>query len=74
MLTKFHLGLVGAAALLAAAPAYAQQESSGFQAGVTAGSLGVGPEVGFRASPLFGIRASASFLDVSHDFDVDDIN
>jgi hypothetical protein len=63
-----------AIALLTVSPAFAQQDASGFQFGVTAGSLGVGPEAGFRVSPLFGVRASASFLDVSHDFDVDDID
>jgi hypothetical protein len=42
--------------------------------GITGGTLGVGPEVGFRASPTIGIRTSASFLNVSRDFDIDDIN
>ncbi len=65
---------VAAAAILAAAPAIAQDDAAGFTVGVTGGSLGVGPEVGFRASSLLGVRASASFLDVSHSFDVDDID
>lgn len=67
------LSLLGAA-MLSATSAMAQKDASGFQLGVTAGSLGVGPEAGYRASKLFGARVSASFLDVSHDFEVDDIN
>jgi hypothetical protein len=38
------------------------------------GSLGVGPEVGYRPTTLFGVRGSASLLDLSHDVDVNDIN
>lgn len=74
MTKQFHLILAGATALLATTPALARQDASGFQLGVTAGTLGVGPEAGFRPSPIFGARVSASFLDVSHDFDIDDIN
>lgn len=66
--------ILGGAALLAASPALAQQEASGFTVGVTGGTLGLGPEVGYRVSPMIGVRASASFLDVSHDFDIDDID
>lgn len=40
---------------------------------VTAGSLGIGPEVGVRFSDRLGARASATFLGVSADFDSDDI-
>lgn len=65
--------LFGSVALLAASPALAE-DASGFTAGVTAGSLGVGPEVGYRVSPMIGVRANASFVDVSHDFDIDDID
>jgi hypothetical protein len=71
---SLFLGTIGGAALVAAGPAMAQDDASGFTVGVTGGTLGVGPEVGFRASPMFGVRASASFLDVSRDFDIDDIN
>lgn len=75
MTTRFlTLGILGSAALLAATPALAQDDRAGFSIGVTGGSLGVGPEVGFRPSSMFGIRANASFLDISHDFDLDDIN
>lgn len=43
-------------------------------ASVTGGTLGIGPEIGYRPVPLVGFRASATFLGVSHDVDVDDIN
>lgn len=52
----------------------AQDGSSGVTASITGGTLGIGPEVGYRASPLVGLRASATFLSISHDVDVDDIN
>jgi hypothetical protein len=71
---SLFLATIGGTMLLAAAPAMAQDDASGFTVGVTGGTLGVGPEVGFRASPMFGVRATASFLDVSHDFDIDDID
>lgn len=64
------ISLVGAAALLPAV-ALAQDESSGMTASITAGTLGIGPEVGYRPSSLLGIRASATFLRLSHDVDVD---
>jgi hypothetical protein len=41
---------------------------------VSGGSLGIGPEVGFRPVSTFGLRASASFLGLSHNVDVNDIN
>lgn len=71
-----HLLAAASAALLAAMPAAAQEDDnrSTFSIGVTAGTLGVGPVVGARLSPTFGVRASATFIDASHDVDVDDIN
>lgn len=71
---SLSFALFAGTALLAASPALAQQDASGFSVGVTGGTLGVGPEVGYRVSPMIGIRANASFLDVSHDFDIDDID
>ncbi|HUD28130.1 MAG TPA: hypothetical protein VMQ93_04605 [Novosphingobium sp.] len=41
---------------------------------VTGGSLGVGPEIGFRPSPVIGLRASATLLGLGHDVGVDDID
>lgn len=53
--------------------ARAEDKASGLSVGVTAGTLGVGPEVGYRISPLFGVRGNATFLGIGHDFDVNDI-
>jgi len=74
VMKSLHFGAAAVAALLAVSPALAQDDAARFSVGVTAGSLGVGPEVGFRPSSMFGARASASFFDLSHDFDVDDID
>lgn len=52
----------------------AQDASSGVTVSVSGGTLGVGPEIGYRPSPTLGLRASATFLGLSHDVDVDDIN
>lgn len=60
---------------LAIAPAAAQTVDAGsrFGIGVTAGTLGVGPEASFRLSPPFGVRANAGFLSIHHNFKSDDI-
>lgn len=63
---------LAASAFLAATPAMAQ-DASGITAGISAGSLGAGPELGYRINDTVGVRASASFLDLSHDFDIGDI-
>ena len=42
-------------------------------AGVSAGTLGVGPELGFRFGESFGVRGNVGYLRFSHDQDVDDI-
>lgn len=49
-------------------------EGSGFSAGLTGGSLGIGPQVGYRVSEHFGLRADATFLSISHGFDSDELN
>ncbi|MCW2396139.1 MULTISPECIES: hypothetical protein [unclassified Sphingobium] len=59
------------ATLLAVSPAFA--EDARYSVGVTAGTLGAGPEVGMRINDTFGVRASASFFDFSHDIDVNDL-
>lgn len=70
--------LAFSALVLASIPslAMAQNEdaSSGVTASVSAGSLGIGPEIGIRPTPMFGIRANATFLGLSHNIDVDDID
>ncbi|KTF68687.1 hypothetical protein ACNFJ7_10180 [Sphingomonas sp. HT-1] len=62
---------LGAALLAASVPAAAQERASGegkVSIGVTAGTLGVGPEIGYRASETVGVRANGGFLGVDHDF------
>jgi hypothetical protein len=62
------------AGLLAlAAPAYAQS-SGGFGVGVTAGTLGIGPEVSFRASESFGVRANATFFKLGRNVESDGVD
>ena len=62
------------AASMAAVPATAQEaDGPRIVAGVTAGTLGIGPEVGVRLSDHIGIRGSATFLGFGADFDSDDI-
>ena len=43
-----------------ATPAIAQE--SRWSVGLTGGTLGAGPQVAFRPSPHFGLRANAGFL------------
>ena len=75
--------MIAAGAASISAQVAAQDATSGPQAttsnrgvisaALTAGSLGIGPEVGFRFSDHIGVRGSATFLGVSSDFDSDDI-
>lgn len=52
-----------------AAPTQAQVTESHFYGGVTGGTLGVGPELGFRLNDHVGVRGNATFLGISHGFD-----
>ena len=45
-----------------------------FSIGITGGSLGVGPEIGYRFSENLGVRANAAFLSISHNISSDDID
>lgn len=65
--------LAAALGLGLTAPAMAQDEG-GISIGVTGGTLGVGPEVGYRVSKNFGVRANATFLGVSHDAESDGVD
>jgi hypothetical protein len=56
-----------------ASAANAEEQDARYSVGLTAGTLGIGPEVGYRINPMFGVRGSATFLGVSHDVDVNDI-
>jgi hypothetical protein len=62
-----------AAASLGAAPALAQGDDARVSLGVTAGTLGIGPEVGYRVSENIGVRANATFFSFSHNIHSDDI-
>lgn len=73
MKKMISLALVAGATMLAATPALAQDEGGHLYAGITGGTLGIGPEVGYRLNETLGVRASATFLGVSHEFDSDDI-
>ncbi|AOR76276.1 hypothetical protein [Novosphingobium resinovorum] len=53
---------------------HAQDTRGGVTIAAAGGSLGIGPEVGFRLSEIVGVRASATFLGLGHNVDVDDIN
>jgi hypothetical protein len=59
-------------AAAAATPAAALVPGTGLSVGVTGGTLGVGPEIGYRLNPLLGVRASATFLGLSGHGDVRD--
>jgi hypothetical protein len=53
-------------------PAVAQ-EATQWGVGITGGTLGVGPQLAYRFGPRLGLRVNATFLDLSRDADVDDI-
>jgi len=62
---------MSAALMCMAAPATAQE--SRFSVGITGGTLGIGPEVSVQASRKIGVRASATFLSVSKEFEGDSL-
>lgn len=62
------------AVAVAPAAAQAKEQDSRVSAWVTAGSLGIGPELAYRAAPVVGVRGGAAFLGFDHDIAVDDIN
>ncbi len=69
---RLNLIWVGVA-LSAATPAFAQQ-SGGVSAGITAGTLGVGPEVAYRFSDNLGVRANATFFGLGRNVESDGID
>ena len=73
----FNLKTIALAAVLAssalAAPAFAQ-EASRLNLGVTAGSLGVGPEVTYDLNAKLDVRANATFLNIDHTFSTSDLS
>ncbi|WP_294328045.1 hypothetical protein [uncultured Sphingomonas sp.] len=82
MTKKMLVGLAACAFSLPAAaqtattpvgPADDAPRTSTFSVAVTAGTLGIGPEIGWRLSDHVGIRGGASFLNVTQSFDSDDV-
>lgn len=68
------IGMMALAASMVAVPATAQDVDGGthVRAAITAGSLGIGPELGVRFSDHLGIRGSATFLGISPSVESDD--
>lgn len=48
-------------------------DNARFKAGITAGTLGIGPEVSYRLSERLGVRGNVTFLSISRDIESDDI-
>lgn len=68
---------VSLAILIAGATASAAHAGDGeegrMKIGVTAGTLGIGPEIGYRLSETVGLRANATFITISGQIDGDDL-
>ena len=67
-----NLFVAALAAAFVASPALAQTRTSSASIGVTGGTLGIGPEIGWR-SDNFGVRGSATFFSLSRGVDSDGI-
>lgn len=64
------MALIGST--LASAPVLAESDGR-ISVGVTAGTLGIGPEVSYRASEKIAVRGNITFFSISRDFDSDDV-
>jgi len=73
MIRKLTLGCALAAATTSPIARAADGDEARLSVGVTGGTLGIGPEVGYRLSKTIGVRANATFLSVNHSFDSNDI-
>jgi hypothetical protein len=62
------------AAVAAASPALARGEPAKGSVGITAGTLGIGPEASVALGNTFAVRSNVTFFNLSHDFDSDDVN
>jgi len=71
----FVAGLLGVAIAppVAAQTSFPEDRGAGVSVAVTAGTLGIGPELGYRMSDHVGARVNATFLGLGADFDPDDI-
>ncbi|NJC05146.1 hypothetical protein GGQ97_000939 [Sphingomonas kaistensis] len=67
-----HVLVAACAVAFVASPALAQTRSSAASVGVTGGTLGIGPEIGWR-STNFGVRGSATLFSLSRGVDSDGI-
>lgn len=66
MRRKISVALLPAIAGLGAVPAQAQDGPPHIIVDVSAGTLGIGPEVSYRPVRAFDVRASAGFFGISH--------
>lgn len=73
---KFYGMICALGVALLSAPVAAQTTApeGRVSLGATAGTLGIGPEVGYRFTSLFGVRANAGWFRWDEDFDVDDVD
>ncbi len=71
----FRTFICASICLAGASTAQAQDtDNARLKVGVTAGSLGVGPEVSYRFSNNVGVRGNLTSLSISRDIELDDIN
>lgn len=70
---RFIAILVTTATLGFSSTADAEDKNARLKVGITAGTLGIGPEVSYRLSERLGVRGNATFLSISRDIDSDDI-
>lgn len=68
----FVFGMTVLAAAAVATPAAAQDDGQ-IAVGITGGTLGIGPEVSYRPSESFGVRASATFFNLNREVESDGI-
>jgi hypothetical protein len=70
---KVAAGMIAAVALATAAGANAAEDSK-WVVGVTGGTLGIGPELGYRYNERVGVRADAAFFSYDRNEEIDDID
>jgi hypothetical protein len=70
---KLFLFISAVLAPLIASPALAQERTSHVIVGVSAGTLGIGPEVAVRVSPALALRGNATLIGFGHSVEGDDI-
>jgi hypothetical protein len=65
--------VLASAAVAAASPALARGEPAKGSVGITAGTLGIGPEASVAFGNSFAVRSNATFFNLSYDLDSDEI-